>query len=54
MAFPNKCDLMISTGVKLKDIGIISDEMMSKLFISAHYCYMEKHKENQKNITNSK
>lgn len=54
MALPNRCDLMVSTGVKLKDIGIITDEMMSKLFISAHYCYMEKYKENQKNITNSK
>ena len=54
MTSPNKCDLMVSVGVKLNDIGIITDEMTKKLFISAHYCYLEKYKENQKNITNSK
>lgn len=54
MALPNRCDIMVNTAVKLKDIGIITDEMTKKLFISAHYCYLEKYKENQKNITNSK
>ena len=54
MALPNKCDLMVSAGIKLKDIGMITDDMTKKLFISAHYCYMDKYKENQKNITNSK
>ena len=54
MALPNRCDLMVTAGVKLKDVGIITDEIMKKLFISAHYCYMDKYKENQKNITNNK
>ena len=54
MALPNRCDLMVSAGVKLKDVGMITDEMIKKLFISAHYCYIDKYKENQKNISNSK
>jgi len=54
MALPNRCDLMVSAGVKLNDIGIITNEMTKKLFISAHFCYMDKYKENQKNITSSK
>tara|TARA_R110002096_G_scaffold419354_1_gene623975 strand:- start:447 stop:584 length:138 start_codon:yes stop_codon:yes gene_type:complete len=45
---------MVSAGVKLNDIGMITDEMTKKLFISAHYCYMDKYKDNKKNITNSK
>ena len=54
MALANRCDLMVYAGVKLKDVGMITDEMMKKLFISAHRCYMDEYKENQKNISNSK
>ena len=48
------CDMMITTGVKLHDIGFISREMMEKLFISAHNCYTKEYEEKQKNISNSK
>ena len=32
MPLPNRCDLMVSAGVKLNDIGIITDDMTKKLF----------------------
>ena len=54
MALPNKCDLVVSLGMRLRDIGIITEDMKKKLFISAHYCYLDKYKEIQKNNTNSK
>ena len=48
------CDMMITTGVKLHDIGFITQEMMEKLFISAHNCYTREYEEKQKNISNNK